>query len=65
MIGSLVRFLYADNEDNCCVILRAYNSGEMQEYVDDLCEDQELFLVYDLKSREYFYALANELSFIY
>ena len=65
MIGSLVKFLYADDKDNICVILRTYDTEEMRDYVsgDDL-DEKELYLVYDLKTSEAYYALGNELDFI-
>lgn len=60
MIGSLVSFLYNENSpDNICVILRRYGDDIVQD------EDKDLFLVYDLKDNEYFYAMIDELSFLY
>jgi len=64
MAGSLVNFLYADDSKNICVIVCTYAENNKIEIDDDPVEE-DLFLIYDLKNREYFYALANELSFIY
>ena len=64
MIGSLVNFLYNEgNPDNVCVILQKY----MEDYHEGGLSDgeEDLFLIYDFKSKDYFYALLNELSFIY
>ena len=64
MIGSLVNFLYNDgNPDNLCVILQKY----MEDYHESGLSDgeEDLFLIYDFKTKDYFYALLNELSFVY
>ena len=58
MIGSLVTFIYnEDNMDNICIILQKY--GE-----EDLEQEEALFLIYDMKNKDFFYALEEELSFI-
>ena len=63
MIGSLVKFLYADDSDNICIVIRTYDKNDMI-LLDGEPEEEELYLVYDLKNKEYFYALTNELNFI-
>ena len=66
MIGSLVKFIYADDEDNICVVMRSYDKDNMTDYVSDADkDDDDLYLVYDFKSKDYFYALENELITIY
>ena len=64
MIGSLVNFLYNDgNPDNLCVILQKY----MEDYHESGLSygEEDFFLIYDFKTKDYFYALLNELSFVY
>ena len=64
MIGSLVNFLYNEgNPDNLCVILQKY----MEDYHEGSLSngEEDLFLVYDFRTKDYFYALLNELSFVY
>ena len=63
MIGSLVKFLYADDSDNICIVVRTYDKNDMV-LLDGEPEEEVLYLVYDLKNKEYFYALTNELNFI-
>ena len=64
MSGSLVSFLLADDPKNICVVVSVYQENNMVE-TNDESNEEELYLLYDLKNKEYFYALANELSFIY
>ena len=64
MIGSLVSYLYNENDpDNLFVIVLRYGKELLDSYMNE--EDEELFLVYDFKHNEYFYAMLNELSFFY
>ena len=64
MIGSLVNFLYNENNpDNLCVILEKYMDDYNEERLRD--GEEDLFLIYDFKNKDYFYALLNELSFVY
>ena len=68
MIGSLVRFFYNEVPNNICVIVRNYGKEFCETCMgesDPEYEDDVLFLIYDLNSREYFYAMLNELSFVY
>tara|TARA_Y100000592_G_scaffold16471_1_gene24477 strand:- start:436 stop:645 length:210 start_codon:yes stop_codon:yes gene_type:complete len=69
MIGSLVNFFYGEHPDNVCVIVGEYGK-EYNKFHEDNSdyeneEDETLFLVYDLKNKQYFYAMLNELSFVY
>ena len=68
MIGSLVNYFYGEHPDSLCVIVSEYGK-EFSHLHDneDGYEDEEdtLFLIYDLKHKEYFYAMLYELSFVY
>jgi len=57
MVGSLVTWLQEESYlKNICIIVKCYDRNESN--------DSLMFLVYDMATREYFYALEEELYFI-
>lgn len=67
MKGTLVKWVHSDEPSNICVIIRAYLQEQIEEEIghdDEIEDDNPLFLVYDMTTNEYFYALEDELHFI-